>query len=100
MCARRKLGPGRAMLNVNGGIPLERIATDIVGPLPMSHDGYEYIMVIEEYYTKYAETYGLVAPTTQTVGDILLTEFIYRFGVPLIKAGSLSLVCSDTYVMF
>ena len=86
------------MLNVNGGIPLERIAIDIVGPLPMSHDGYEYIMVIEEYYTKYAETYGLVAPTTQTVGDILLTEFIYRFGVPLIKAGSLSLVCSDIYV--
>ena len=86
MCARRKPGPGRAKLpmqHVNVGMPLERVAIDILGPLPMSHDGYEYIMVVEDYYTKYAEAYSLVDHTAQTVGDKLLTEFICRFGVPL-----------------
>ena len=55
MCARRKPGPGRAKLpmqHVKVGMPLERVAIDILGPLPMSHDGYEYIMVVEDYYTK------------------------------------------------
>ncbi|KAK7093130.1 hypothetical protein V1264_008778 [Littorina saxatilis] len=86
MCARRKPGPGRAKLpmrHVNVGMPLERIAIDIMGPLPMSHDGYEYIMVVEDYYTKYAEAYCLVDHTARSVGDKLLTEFICRFGVPL-----------------
>ena len=40
-------------------------------------------MVVEDYYTKYAEAYSLVDQTAQTVGDKLLTEFICRFGVPL-----------------
>ena len=85
-CARRKPGPGRARLprqHVNVGMPLERVAIDILGPLPMSHDGYEYIMVVEDYYTKYAEAHSLVDLTAKTVGDKLLTEFICRFGVPL-----------------
>ena len=37
-------------------------------------------MVVEDYYTKYAEAYSLVDHTAQTVGDKLLTEFICRFG--------------------
>jgi transposase InsO family protein len=53
-----------------------------MGPLPMSHDGFEYIMVVEDYYSKYAEAYSLNDHTAQTVGDKLLTEFICRFGVP------------------
>ena len=41
MCARRKPGPGRAKLpmqHVNVGVPFERVAIDILGPLPMSHE--------------------------------------------------------------
>ena len=81
---RRKPGPRRAKLpmqHVNVGMPLERVAIDILGPLPMSHDGFEYVMVVEDYYTKYAGI-SLVDHAAQTVGDKLLTEFICRFGVP------------------
>ena len=70
------------MCNISN-MPLERVAIDILGPLPMSHDGYEYIMVVEDYYTKYAEAYSLVDHTAQTAGDKLLTEFLCRFGAPL-----------------
>ena len=50
------------MQHVNVGMRLERVAIDILGPLPMSHDGYEYIMVVEDYYTKYAEALLIVQP--------------------------------------
>ena len=37
------------MQNVNTGSPLERIAIDIVGPLPRTENGNEYIMVVTDY---------------------------------------------------
>jgi hypothetical protein len=34
------------------GNPMERIATDIMGPLPESEEGNKYILVIADYFTK------------------------------------------------
>ena len=85
LCARRKAGPGRAknpMGHKNVGIPFERIAMDIMGPLPTTHDGFMYIMVVECYFSKWVEAYCLVDHTAQSVGDKLLTQWICRYGVP------------------
>ena len=85
MCARRKPGPGRnknPMQHVNVGCPMERVAIDIMGPLTASHDGYRYIMVVQDYFSKFAEAYCLEDKTAQSVGDKLLSEFICRYGVP------------------
>ena len=84
-CARRKPGPGRGkcpMGHKNVGIPFERVAIDIMGPLTQSHDGYLYIMVVEDYFSKWVEAYSLTDHTAQSVGDKLLTQWICRFGVP------------------
>ena len=62
--------------------PLERIAIDIVGPLPRMENGNEYIMVVTNYFTKWAEAYAVPDNTAQTVADKLLNEFVCRFGVP------------------
>ena len=37
------------------GEPFERIAMDIVGPLPRSKSGHKYILVLSDYVTKYPE---------------------------------------------
>ena len=37
--------------------PFERIAIDIVGPLPRSRKGYQYVLVIYDYATWYPETF-------------------------------------------
>ena len=39
------------MQHVNTGSPLERIAIDIVGPLPRTDNGNEYSMVVTDYFT-------------------------------------------------
>ena len=52
-CARKKPGPGRGrepVQHVNTGSPLERIAIDIVGPLPRTDNGNEYTMVVPMQY--------------------------------------------------
>ena len=55
---------------------------DIVGPLPRTNNGNEYIIVVTNYFTKGAEAYTLPDHIAQTVADKLLNKFICRFGVP------------------
>ena len=38
--------------------------------------------MVSDYYTKYVEVYALPDQTAQTVADCLVTEWIYRYGVP------------------
>ena len=84
-CAQTKPGPRRKRArlgHVPVGAPLERIAIDIMGPLPETEKGYQYIMVIGDYFTKWVEAYPLRDHKAQTVAEVLLHEFIGRFGVP------------------
>ena len=63
-CARRKSPSqkSRAALKTSSvGAPLERIAIDIFGPLPRSKRGNRYILVVMDYFTKWA-CRGLSSP--------------------------------------
>ena len=62
--------------------PLDRIAADLMGPLPETPEGYKYIMVVEDYFTKWTEAYPLKSKTTHAVAENLMVNFISRFGVP------------------
>ncbi|CAC5411256.1 unnamed protein product [Mytilus coruscus] len=84
-CAKRKPGPGMGkypMQHCSVTSPLECIAIDIMGPLPMTDDQNEYIMVVGDYFSKWKEAYALKNHTAQSVADKLTTEFICRFGTP------------------
>lgn len=64
------------------GEPLERISLDILGPVTRSYNGNKYILVVTDYFTRFAEAYSLQDIEASTVADKLLTEFICRYGVP------------------
>ena len=83
MCARTKSGRKfKAKLHqCPVGAPLERIAIDICGPLPTSHDGKSFILVVSDYFTKWTEAYSLENQTAIAVADVLVTEFFSRFGI-------------------
>lgn len=70
------------MRQYNVGSPFERIAIDIAGPFPTSDQGNKYILVAMDYFTKWAEAYALPNQEATTVADVLIKEFISRFGVP------------------
>ena len=64
------------------GSPMERIALDILGPLPTTYDGNKYILVVADYYTKFVEAYAIPDEQAHTVAQKLVEEFVCRYGVP------------------
>ncbi|GFY19213.1 protein NYNRIN [Trichonephila clavipes] len=78
----RKRTRGRLQL-YNVGAPFERIAFDILGPLPRSSDGNNIILVVMDYFTKWPETYPIPDQEASIVADVLVQHWISRFGVPL-----------------
>ena len=59
------------------------MAVDIVGPLPITRHGNEYIMVVGDYFTKWKEAFAIPNHTALTVADKLVSEVFCRFGCPL-----------------
>ncbi|VDI22567.1 Hypothetical predicted protein [Mytilus galloprovincialis] len=85
LCQQRKPGPGLGkspMQHRNVYRPMECIAIDLMGPLPITDHSNQYIMVVSDYFTKWTEAYPLKEHCAQTVADKLVTEFISRFGAP------------------
>ena len=62
--------------------PMDCIAIDILGPLPVTDNGNQYIMVVGDYFSKWQESYALQEHTALAVADKRVTEFICRFGTP------------------
>ena len=85
MCAKCKPGPGvgkSPLKQIKVGRRFQVIALDIFGPLPLSENLMEYIVVIADYFTKFTEAFAIPNHTAQTVADKLVTEVICRYGSP------------------
>lgn len=68
---------------VGVGAPFERVAIDVMGPLPTTNRGNRYILVLIDYFTKWPEAFALPDQTAETVADALISNVFSRFGVPL-----------------
>ncbi|KAL5010990.1 hypothetical protein ScPMuIL_013295, partial [Solemya velum] len=66
----------------NPGYPFSRIAMDILGPLPMTESGNKYILVVQDYFTKFVETFALPNQEAKTVARKVVDEVFSRYGVP------------------
>jgi hypothetical protein len=61
--------------------PFQRIAMDIVGPLPRSRSGNKYVLVLCDYATRYPEAIPLRSIDASTIAEELVKMFA-RVGVP------------------
>uniref|UniRef100_A0A096MCA9 Integrase catalytic domain-containing protein n=1 Tax=Poecilia formosa TaxID=48698 RepID=A0A096MCA9_POEFO len=61
---------------------MERVAVDIMGPLPRSDKGNCYVLSAIDYFTKWPEAYAIPDQEAETVADALVGGLISRFGVP------------------
>uniref|UniRef100_A0A3B3QC10 Gypsy retrotransposon integrase-like protein 1 n=1 Tax=Paramormyrops kingsleyae TaxID=1676925 RepID=A0A3B3QC10_9TELE len=62
--------------------PYERVALDILGPLPETERGKKYILVIGDYFSKWTEAFPLVNQEAVTVAKVLVEEWVCRYGCP------------------
>ena len=73
----------RAPLRIyNVDAPLERVALDILGPLPDSDRGNKYILIIGDFFSKWTEAYAIPNQEATTVARVLVEEFMAPFGIP------------------
>ena len=84
-CASRSQHAAKknVMQKFQTGRPMERVAMDIMGPLPRTTSGNKYILVVGDYFTKWIEAYPIPNQEAKTVADVLTFEFVARFGAPM-----------------
>ena len=84
-CNRYKpsnMKPAGLMQTVASNQRFEVIAIDLVGPLPRSSDGHQWILVIEDLCSRWVELFPLREATAQNCALTLLNEVLLRFGIP------------------
>lgn len=72
---KKKIAP---MQIVPSGIPLERIAADILGELPVTENDNRYILVVSDYFTKWTEAFLMPNIEAKTVAKLIVEEVIVR----------------------
>ncbi|KAJ8943520.1 hypothetical protein NQ318_023030 [Aromia moschata] len=71
------------MVQYLSGAPFERVAVDILGPLPVTDRGNKYLMVVMDYFSKWPEAVPLPNQEAETVAEAFIENVIARHGVPL-----------------
>ena len=62
--------------------PFEFVAMDILGPLPKTSHGKQYVLVITDRYTKLARAIPMKKTTAPLVAAAFLQNWIYPYGIP------------------
>ena len=57
---------------------------DILDVCVPTLDGYQYILVIADYFSKWTEACPIKNKCANTVADVLVEKIILRFGMPLV----------------
>ena len=85
-CMKRKSPTGRH--HPLGNIPTahrwDRITMEILDVCESTSDGYWYILVIADYFSKWTEAFPIKDKCADTVVDVLVNKIILRFGMPLV----------------
>ena len=55
---------------------------DIYGPLPLTDDGFMYIIVFTEYHSRWVEVIALKNITAVSVARVFVDSIVLRFGTP------------------
>lgn len=60
----------------------EEVNIDIVGPLPVSKEGFSYLLTIVDRYSRWPEAIPMKDTSTETIAGELVRQWISRYGVP------------------
>ena len=86
VCMKRKSPTSRhhPLGNIPPGHRWDRIAIDILDVCDPTPDGYRYILVIADYFSKWTEAFPIKNKCVDTVADVLVDKIILWFGMPLV----------------
>ena len=85
-CAANKLlpkTPKAPLGDMRVGASMDRLATDFIGPLPLSDKGNRFILVVMDHFSKWIEVIPVPDQSAVTTATVILNEVICRFGCPI-----------------
>ena len=83
LCGSRKNLPKKRRAELHQymvGFTGERLATDILGPLP-TNKGYQYILVVGDYFTRWMEAFPIRSTDAPHVAKAIVDNYLTRFGM-------------------
>nr|XP_054748046.1 uncharacterized protein LOC129253648 [Lytechinus pictus] len=72
---------GAKLMTITTTRPLEKVFADIA-QLPRSRNGYQYLLVVVDHFSKYLNVYAMKDQTAQTVARHIFEDYIQEHGVP------------------
>ena len=83
---KRKSPVGRhhPLGNISTGHRWDRIGMDILDVCDPTPEGFRYILVIADYFSKWTEAFPMKNKCADSVANILVENIILRFGMPLV----------------
>ena len=84
-CQKTKTGIGRGIESLKQEYVCrrgERVAMDLVGPLPVTDENGRYVLVIQDYYSKWVELSAIPNKKAETVAFSFLKSFVAHWGCP------------------
>ena len=85
-CASDKkpiVAPRAPLGSLRSGAPGDLIASDYLGPFPVTDRDNRYILLLTDHFTKYVEILAVPDMTAEVCASKILNEFISRWGCPL-----------------
>jgi hypothetical protein len=64
------------------GYPFQRLSIDLVGPFPMSPEGYTHLLTVRCTFSKWLEAFRLKDEKATSVVEVLEREMFCRYGPP------------------
>ena len=65
------------------GAPFEKTAVDLMGPFAETPKRNKYILVMQDYFTKWVIAEAMPNKESQTVADVIYSQWITKFGCPI-----------------
>ena len=74
--------PRAEMGELRSDEPFDTIAIDFLSGLPVTGRGNKHLLVVTDHFTRWVECFPVPDMKASTVADVLVNEFIARFGCP------------------